>query len=317
MREIVLKDELLELFEVAPKESFELLLRNARIREILEELWTMHKMGVELKYDEKFETIFEEIFRFFNRPLEMAVMGARYMRYFFPFPEILSFVETQREFMDAYLEFIRSLYSHLSLTFSLYTGYRHPEPVKSVIDEFLERYEEMIRRHRITLIDYRIFSEYPFLLTKRAFENFEMALKSWDVLSDNFEKYKKLVKDTYVNAAKMFIETANSRQFYSYSDFANEFFNYEAEAFDELLKSRDYIDAQKNMLSGVMDYSYYLRKFFEECLECNPSNPFATTSQIDEAYKRIMDLRREVEELKMRIRELEKGEVRENDSGED
>lgn len=40
-------------------------------------------------------------------------------------------------------------------------------------------------------------------------------------------------------------------------------------------------------------------------IENNPANPFATVSQIDEAYKRILDLRRKVSELERRIEKLE------------
>ncbi len=80
---MISREELLELFRFAPKESFELLLKNISLRGMLEEIYLLHTTSIKLSYDEKFDRIFEEIFRFFFRPLEMSVYGARMLRFLF------------------------------------------------------------------------------------------------------------------------------------------------------------------------------------------------------------------------------------------
>lgn len=63
------REELVELFNALPKESFELLLRNISVREQLEDLWKEYESGRKLGYGERFEALFEEVFRFFLDPL--------------------------------------------------------------------------------------------------------------------------------------------------------------------------------------------------------------------------------------------------------
>jgi hypothetical protein len=58
-------------------------------------------------------------------------------------------------------------------------------------------------------------------------------------------------------------------------------------------------------MNTLFDHIYCLRRFLELFIENNPASPFATVSQIDEAYKRILDLKRKVSELENRIEKLE------------
>ena len=300
----VSEEELIELFKEAPKESFELLLRNMRIRGVLEKLYAKHSSGMTLSYDENFDTIFEEFFRFFFRPLEIAVQGARQMSFIFLFfePELIS---NQYELIQAYVEFLRAWYSHMKLTAEIMLGRTVPRAVKDVVGEFARRYRERIERYRIRpMVE---ISEYPLLYPKSVFVNFDKSVKSWEEFSRAFEEYRDMIKGTYVSAAEKFIELANSKKFEDYQSFASSFFEKEAKAFDELLKRDDYLDVQRRMLGSLMDYITYFRSFLEEILTSNPVNPFATVSLLDEAFKRITDLRRKVRELERRVAELERG----------
>ncbi|ADC65571.1 hypothetical protein Ferp_1420 [Ferroglobus placidus DSM 10642] len=298
------EEELVELFRTAPKESFELLLRNIRIRRILEDLYKRHEAGIKLSYGEEFERIFEEFFRFFFRPLEVAVYGGRQLEFMFPRVEFISLFEAQAELLNAYTEFLRSLYDHVRLTASLYAGYVLPKAEKDVLERFVEIYRERMSRFRSEFMRIDLSTEFPFLLPKSVFLRFESALENLREFSSAFRKFRELVKSSYVKGAQSFIDKANSKKFDSYNEFANAFFEEEARIFDELLRSEDYLKTQKAMLDSLMDYIYNARSFYEELAMSNPLNPFATISLMDEAFKRIYELRRKIRELEKRIERM-------------
>ena len=289
-----------ELFRKIPKESFELLLRNIKVREILEDLYERHKNGFELTYNERFDEIFDEIFRFFLRPLEIAVFGAKRIGYLFPLQDL---VEIQSELLESYLEFLKALCNHIKLMWEISLGLT---PQEDPVRKFVDLYTERLKSYRREFVKAGGGDEI-FVLPKRVFERFENAIDSWNSFTDSFEKFRELVKETYVRGAKSFIEIANGKTFESYDDFANAFFNEEAKVFDELLVSHEYLETQKSMLENLMDYIYNFRMFFEEIAMSNPLNPFATISLLDKAFERIYDLRRKVRELEKRVEKLEKG----------
>jgi len=296
------RDELVELFREAPKESFELLLRNLRIRDYLQNLHAKHLSGLQLSYEENFDRIFEEFFRFFFRPLETAVQGARQLRFLF-FAFDLGLLETQSEVLRSYSDFLRSWFDHLRLMSEMVLGRILPTSTVDVIREFLGAYRERLEAKGMDLAEYP--AEYPFLLPKSVFQNLERSVEHWESFSQAFKEYRGLIKETYAEAAGRFIAEANQRRLEKYEEFAGAFFGLEAQAFDELLKSPRYLEVQKSMMENMMDYIYHYRRFCEDMLESNPMNPFATVSMMDEAFRRILDLKRKVSELERRISGLE------------
>ncbi|MEM2977665.1 MAG: hypothetical protein QXM46_00030 [Candidatus Hadarchaeales archaeon] len=305
------RDELIELFREAPKESFELLLRNLKIREHLRILHAKHVAGLKLSYDGNFDGIFEEFFRFFFRPLETAVHGARQLRFLF-FMFDFGLMESQNETFRAYSDFLKSWLDHLRLTSELMLGRVLPASTVDVFREFIRTYRDKIESPRMDFSGYPV--EYPFLLPKSVLTNLEKSVEHWEKFSEAFREYRKIIKETYVRAAERFIEEANRSRFEEYQTFAGAFSNFEAQAFDEVLKSEAYLRVQRSMLDNLMDYIYFYRRFSEEMLESNPMNPFATVSMLDEAFKRILELKRRVSELEKKVSRLERGS---RDSGED
>lgn len=303
---MISQDEAIELFKLAPKESFELLLRNIEIRRVVEKLWEKHQQG-SISYDENFEKIYEEFSKFFYRPIEVAIFGIKQLSYLFPFVDFMKILESQNELWDAYYEFLGSIFSHLRLLSEIYFSYTATEPVKSVIDRFLDQYVDSIKSSvsEFTKIDLR--HEYPLILPKKVFEDFDEAISSWRSFLEFFRMYRDLRKRAFVSAAERFIEIANNKKFSDLSEFLNTFSNEEAKEFDNLLRSEKYVEVQKKMIESLMDYIYHFRKFYEGIAENNPLNPFATISQLDEAFKRIFDLRRKIRELEKRIEEIERG----------
>jgi len=300
----------LELFKALPKESFELLLRNISVRERLEELWKEHASGKKLGYGKRFEALFEEVFRFFFRPLEITLRGFRQLRLLFPLPEILESLETQWELFRAWTDFIESLFSHINLITELSFGLTTPTPVKSMLDAFRESWRESIERYFrpyyfLDMEELKFYSDYPFILTKKTTQYLLDALDEWESFNGYYAEFKDLIRETYRSAIKEFIDVANSKRFKSFLEFRNNFIEISSKKFDSLLRSERYLKLQENMVSHLMDFLYRTRRFFEEMFENNPINPFATVGHVDEAHKRIMDLRRKVMELEKRVSELE------------
>jgi len=313
--EDVRREELLELFKALPKESFELLLRNISVRDRLEDLWKEHASGKKLGYGERFEALFEEVFRFFFRPLEITLRGFRQLRLLLPFPELLESLESQWELIRAWRDFIDSLFSHFSLITELSLGITTPPIIKGMIDSFRESWRERLDRYYrhyylLDVEEIRVYTDYPLILTKKTTQYLLNALDEWEQFSGYYMEFKDMIRDTYKTAIREFIEIANSRRFDSFQSFRDAFISLSNQKFDSLLRSKRYLEVQGNMVSHLMDYLYRTRRFFEEMFENNPINPFATVGHVDEAHKRIMELRRKIMELEKRISELESQKVR-------
>lgn len=293
--------ELLELFKEAPKESFELLIRNIKIRDYIQNLYNRHSLGLKLYYDENFDKIFNEFFRFFFRPLESAIYGVRSLRFLF-YSFDIEFLEVQNEVFRSLRDLTISWFEHLKLTSEILFGKSLEKLTPpDILWNFVKGYRERIER----LPYFELEPDYPLIFPKSVFEKMEKSIECWQKFSDAFLEYKRIIKGTYVKAAEEFINIANSKSFGSYQEFANIFLETEAKAFDVLLKSKEYLDVHREMLENLMDYIYYYRRFLEEMLIFNPVNPFATVSMVDEAFKRILDLKRKVSELEKKILELD------------
>ena len=308
--EEVRREELLELFKTLPKESFELLLRNISIRERLEELWKEHASGRKLGYGERFEALFEEVFRFFFRPLEITLRGFRQLRLLLPLPELLESLESQWELIRAWRDFVDSIFSHFGVVAELSLGVTTPPILKSMIDGFRESWRERLERYYkhyylLDVEEIRVYTDYPLILTKKTTQYLLNALDEWEQFSGYYMEFKDMIRNTYKAAIKEFVEVANSKRFDSFQSFRDTFIDISNQKFDSLLRSKRYLEVQGNMVSHLMDYLYRTRRFFEEMFENNPINPFATVGHVDEAHKRIMELRRKVMELEKRVNELE------------
>ncbi len=241
-----------------PKESIELILLNIRIREKLKELWELYKSG-NLEYDDRFEEIFKEIFKIFLRPLKLFLFG-------FETPKVDGII-------NAYLDFLRSYFEYL---IALY--------------ELMLKVSTSLRGNRS---EWRCLQE-VFILPKSAIENLYTSLEEYDKFVNKYDEFAKVLKETYCKACDRFISEVKAQDF---DEFVGEFIKCIAEEFDRVLKSEKYVNLQREMVESLMDYVYYTRRYVEDLMEYNPLNPFATVSMIDEAYKRIQDLKRRVDKL--------------------
>lgn len=302
MKEVT-AEGLLELLKKVPKESAELLLRNVKIRDSLRALYEKHSSGLALLYEEAFENIFNDFLRPILRPLEAAVDGVRALS---PMLDLLlspRLAEAQGEVARAYVDFIKSWLNCLRQTVSGFLS-GATTPVSGAVEGFLKGYEEAMSRYVEALTRYSI-DELPLLLPKGLFVNLEGAIKHWEAFIKALEEFRALLREAYVKAAEAFIEKANASGFGSYQEFIEAFLDLEAQSFSEAVTSTRYLEAQKRVLENLMDYVYHYRRLLEELLASNPANPFATISLLDEAFKRVTELKRKVRLLERRVAELE------------
>lgn len=221
--------------------------------------------------------------------------------------------ETFSNTFQAYDNFLKSLRDHFQLTFSIFEKEGYTTLLTDSIKDSIKEFRELVEKYGdLELYDfdrYKFVADYPYILTNRALKHISESFEAWERFGNDYFTFKDLMKRTYKKAVEEFVNTAKTKEFGSYSEFANEFYNITAKHFDELLRSEEYLKVQSSMNSNLMDHIYHFRRFAEEALENNPLNPFATVSQLDEAYKRITDLKRKILELEKKIEEISKDKV--------
>ncbi|MEM2727210.1 MAG: poly(R)-hydroxyalkanoic acid synthase subunit PhaE [Archaeoglobaceae archaeon] len=287
----------IDLYKKLPKESFELFIRNLSVRDYLEGIWRLYEINRKLDYLKEFDGIFEELFRFFFRPFELLMFNERMIRNIIPIQEIFA----QRDVVSAYTDFLESVISHMKLTFQLFSEPVYPQ--KLPVEKFFEDWRNLLRKFETS--GEILMHDYPFALPENAKNYLLDCFTHWKEFVECYEIYKKLIRDAYRRAVDRLLNMANSTGFQSFERFRDVFQDCLAKEFDILLKSEEYLEVQGRLMNTLFDHIYCLRRFLELMIENNPASPFATVSQIDEAYKRILDLKRKVLELEKRIEKLE------------
>ncbi len=285
---------MIELYKKLPKESFELILRNIAVRDHLREIWHQYASYGRLEA-RNFDKIFEELFRFFFRPFELILFNERIVKSIIPIQDIFS----SRELASAYSEFMESLFSHMRLTFQLFS---EPLVERTLPEKFIEEWREYLRRFEaMREIPYDI----PFALPENAKNYLIDCLSHWNDFLAYYGNYRDMMKSSFTKAVERICEFLEKAEVKSFEEFKNAFQDFLTKEFDNLLRSKEYLELQEKLFSVLFDHIYCLRRFLELLIENNPASPFATVSQIDEAYKRILDLRRKISELEKRIELLE------------
>ena len=294
-----MREELLGIFQKLPKESFELILRNMQIREKLKSLWEKYDRGDITSED--FEEIFDEIFILFFRPLEIMLKMGKSIKF------LLSermFTRIQENLLNAYLDFLNAWMEHIKTLSRIYSMEK-----ADVVENFIDAWQDYLSRYME--VEYseilRISEELPFLMPKEASEHLFKSMESWLSFEKSYQEYRDILFYIYKRSVHDFLDAAKKSKIKDFESFISKFADFVARDFDVVLKSDEYIRTQGEMLNSLMDYIYNARRFMELMFENSPLNPFATISQIDEAYKRITDLRRKINELEERIEKLERG----------
>jgi hypothetical protein len=216
------------------------------------------------------------------------------IRSIFPLQDLI----TTRDVVSAYTDFVESLTSHMRLTLQLLS---QPVP-KTPFDRFIEDWLDFAKKFEFQTA---FPQDLPFALPADAKNYLIDCMKHWGDFVSDYEKYREMLRKAFRRSIENFCDFLSRSNVKSFDEFKNLLQDFLAKEFDVLLKSEEYLDLQQRLFDALFDHIYCLRRFFELMLENNPASPFATVSQLDEAYKRIMDLRRKIAELEKRLEALE------------
>ena len=281
-------NELNKLYFKLPKESFELLLRNVVVREELFKAWKCYLNADLEKVEETVDKIFNEIFRVFFRQLE--IFGIKDLEEN-PFDE----------FLKSYIDFTTSILKIWGSFFEV--------EERNIIEEFLNQWMELSEKFNEVLafaLKQEALKQLPFL-SKDAVVAVYKAIESYEKLKKNWKEYRELLFNAWKESNTKFmyeLERIKTPEKMSFSDFVNIWTKNLSHVFDLVVKDERFVKVQSELLNALMDFLKY-KRIFNEVLAAYPSNPFALKSEIDEAYKRIHDLKREIRSLNERVEKLE------------
>jgi len=285
---VVVVNELNKLYFKLPKESFELLLRNVVVREELFKAWKCYLNADLEKVEETVDKIFNEIFRVFFRQLEIFGINDLEEN---PFDE----------FLKSYIDFTTSILKIWGSFFEV--------EERNIIEEFLNQWMELSEKFNEVLafaLKQEALKQLPFL-SKDAVVAVYKAIESYEKLKKNWKEYRELLFNAWKESNTKFmyeLERIKTPEKMSFSDFVNIWTKNLSHVFDLVVKDERFVKVQSELLNALMDFLKY-KRIFNEVLAAYPSNPFALKSEIDEAYKRIHDLKREIRSLNERVEKLE------------
>lgn len=282
---VIVVDELIKLYFKLPKESFELILRNAIIREKLFKAW---KSFLDSDFDDVeriTNKIFDDVFGVFLRQFE-----------FFDIREQNPF----NELIKSYVDFTNSMIKFWSSFFEV----EERNLLKDFLDYWAKMNEKFGKVLEYTSMKNEIFQKLP-LISKDAVVAISKAIESYEKFENLRNEYEKIILNAWKESNKKFVEELKTKdpEKLSFTDFINVWIKELSSNFDKIVKDETFVKVQSEMLHSLMDFLKYTRIFNESLV--TPTNPFALKSEMDEAYKRIHDLKREVNELKKKVKKLE------------
>jgi hypothetical protein len=121
---------------------------------------------------------------------------------------------------------------------------------------------------------------------------------------DTSEKFSKGLTEKTANIKNV---STGSLEFW---DFYNLWLETYQKTFTDILCLPDIISVQTKLSSSTMEIIRIWRELMEEIVEANPSFPLPTKSEMDDAYKRIHDLRKEIDELRNKIENRQNSSVK-------
>jgi hypothetical protein len=150
----------------------------------------------------------------------------------------------------------------------------------------------------------------PTLLPKELPEYVFKANEAYEKLAWSWLKYGEIFYTTWNKAFERLSQKA--RKHVASPEMAlpttvKEFYNFWVEIFteeyDKALKSPEFISAQSTMVSDLMDFTKYGTGAIEMMVSSMPASPLAVRSEIDDVYKELHSMKRDIRGLSKSDRE--------------
>ena len=139
--------------------------------------------------------------------------------------------------------------------------------------------------------------------TRELDEKIRRAFAAWIDHQQASYEYQVVLADTWVKAYEQLMReivdmTQNGQQFDSLRDFINHWSQTADHVFKDIFRSDAYVEAQSKLVNALMVYRVKQRDVNEKMLE---AMDMPTRSEVDEANRRIYELRKEVKALKKQM----------------
>jgi len=306
-------------------ESYEMITRNVAIHDWLRGAYDALKedpaMGIDEIYttlNDNFWKIYKNLFAMFFRPFKVVT---------YPFGEIVeaqSEASTPKSLFDMYmgllripgesqLIFLKGVSDILKEYGKETAGYGKEGDVtaqmeelmplnllRSMADEGAEAYLGMLNR----LFGY--LGESQFLVPKTFFVDVQNFFSVYSKIYGLWRRYELAFRNIWERSIRKLASRLNENKEIGFEEFFNLFREIFSEEYDELLRSKEFIDTQNKVRDALIDLIRYSERAMEAQIEMFPVLPFAPRREVDEIEKRIHNYMNISNALERRISEIEK-----------
>jgi uncharacterized coiled-coil protein SlyX len=299
-------------------ESYEMITRNVAIHNWMREIYDRLKENPEMGIDEiygmwgdNFWKIYENLFSMFFRPFKVVT---------YPFGELM---EAQSEiftpeslfgiYADSFRMFGESQLRLLKGFSDVFKGYEKEDDIsarmrelmplnllRNMADEGAETYFETLNR----IFEY--LGESQFLLPKTFFVNAHNFSTAYSKIYGLWRRYELMFRSVWEKSLQKLASWIDGNREGEFEDFFNAFRKIFSEEYDEVLRSKEFIEAQNKIRDALTDLTGYAEKMMEAQMEMFPVMPFAPRKEVDEIEKRIHNHKKISNALERRIAEIEK-----------
>lgn len=306
-------------------ETYEMIVRNVSIHNILREVYESIVENPDLTteeiydmLDKNFREIYENIFAMFFRPFEVAT----YPLTFFAkeqlgtlTPETLlnsysgifnAVGRSQIDIMKGFSDILKGYSSVVSKyeteeeAFSARIKEFLPLNIlRNMIDEGFENFFDVLSN----FLGY--LGESQFLIPKTFITNINNVFSTYSKIFGLWRRYELMFENVWNRALKKFSEGIVENKDVDFEKFFNTFRSIYSEEYDDLLRSKEFIEVQNRLRDTLIDTIRYSGEAIYALQEMFPVLPFAPRREVDEIEKRVYDNKKVLDSVERRIAKIE------------
>jgi len=306
-------------------ETYEMIIRNVSIHNILRDVYEnvaeIPDITTEEIYDlldKNFKKIYTNIFAMFFRPFEVAT----YPLSFFVKEQLGTL--TPETLMNSYLGMFNAIgrsqvdilkgFSDIMKGYSnVITKYETEEEaldarirellplniVRNMVDEGFENFFDVLNNF------FSYMGESQFLIPKTFIVNINNVFSAYSKIFGLWRRYELMFENVWNRALNKFSEEIVENKEVDFEKFYNTFRGIFSDEYDELLRSKEFIEVQNRLRDTLTDIIRYSGEAIYALFEMFPVLPFAPRNEVDEVERRIYDNKKVLDSVERRVAEIE------------